>query len=111
VETKPFASADQVVHARLIKSSGEPVKFDYIMRRTDGGWRIVNIIVDGVSDLALKRAEYTSVMRDQSFEALIAQLRQKVQDYAKGYAGDADHSASLGLSAWLAGRGGDPCAG
>jgi phospholipid transport system substrate-binding protein len=98
VETKPFAGTDQVVHARLIKASGAPVKFDYIMRRADGGWRIVNIVVDGVSDLALKRAEYTSVMRDQGFEALVSQLRQKVQDYAGGQAGDDGRSASLGIA-------------
>ncbi|MBL8528930.1 MAG: ABC transporter substrate-binding protein, partial [Burkholderiales bacterium] len=45
--------------------------------------RIVNIVADGISDLALKRAQYTSIMEREGFDSLLAKLSQKIADYAK----------------------------
>ena len=47
-------------------------------------WRIVNIIVNGVSDLALKRAEYNSLLEREGFQALIAKLEEQIRGYAEG---------------------------
>lgn len=61
----------------------KPVKFEYIMNQTsDGRWNIVNIIVDGISDLALKKAQYTSVIDREGFDSLMNKLSQKITDYA-----------------------------
>ncbi|MEO0972319.1 MAG: ABC transporter substrate-binding protein [Pseudomonadota bacterium] len=48
--------------------------FEYLLRQSGDQWRIVNIIVDGVSDLALKRAEYASLIDEGGFEALLEEL-------------------------------------
>jgi phospholipid transport system substrate-binding protein len=80
--TEPLSRGDVVVHATLTKSDGEQVRFDYVLRPADGQWRIVNIIVDGVSDLALKRAEYTSILKSAGFDALIAKLKGKIAEYS-----------------------------
>lgn len=74
---------DVMVHSTLTKSDGGQVRFDYILRQVDGRWRIVNIIADGVSDLALKRAEYSNVLKTEGFEALTAKLKSKIDEYAK----------------------------
>jgi len=42
----------------------------------------MNIIADGVSDLALKRSEYTSVLSREGFDALIAKMNEKIESYA-----------------------------
>ena len=63
-----------LVRAELSRREAQPVSFDYLLHETEAGWRIVNILVDGVSDLALKRAEYSKILRDQDFEALLATL-------------------------------------
>ena len=57
--------------------------FEYQLTQFNGEWRIVNIIVDGISDLALKKAQYTSVIDREGFEALLARLAQKIEDYQK----------------------------
>lgn len=68
----------------LTASGGEPDhKFEYIMNQTDGRWRIINIIVDGISDLALKRAQYESVIEKEGFSKLMEKLSGKIADYAK----------------------------
>lgn len=75
-------SDQALVRSRLIKSGGDTIGFDYLLRGRGDDWRIVNIIVDGVSDLALKRAEYTSIIRRQGFETLIAKLKEKIAQYS-----------------------------
>ena len=71
-----------VVHTNLHIPSEKDVKFDYMMKKKDEGWQIINIIADGVSDLALKRSEYTSVLSKDGFDALIAKITEKIDNYA-----------------------------
>lgn len=70
---------DQVmVRSRLVQPSGEIVRFDYILRQGKDGWRIVNILADGVSDLALKRVEYRAILQRDGFPILIDLLKKKI---------------------------------
>lgn len=71
-----------IVHANLQIPGDKDVKFDYQMKKKDEGWQIMNIIADGVSDLALKRSEYTSVLSREGFDALIAKMNEKIDSYA-----------------------------
>jgi phospholipid transport system substrate-binding protein len=67
----------RVVHARLDLPSGDPVHFDYVLRETAEGWRTVNVIAEGVSDMALRSAQYDKVFKDKGFNGLIAQIREQ----------------------------------
>ena len=59
-------------------------KITYLLHHVNNQWRIVNIIVNGVSDLALKRAEYNSLLEREGFQALIAKLEEQIRGYAEG---------------------------
>ncbi|HYA20771.1 MAG TPA: ABC transporter substrate-binding protein [Burkholderiales bacterium] len=83
VSEETTASGDEVVHTVFTAPNAENVHFDYILRRKDGVWRIINIIVDGVSDLAIKRSEYASIIRDQGGDVLIAKLQGQIAQYSK----------------------------
>lgn len=72
-----------VVHTSLKIPGEKDVKFDYMMKKKDDTWQIINIIADGVSDLALKRSDYTSVLSRDGFDALIAKINEKIESYAK----------------------------
>ena len=72
-----------VIHTNLRIPGEKDVKFDYMMKKKDDGWQIINIIADGVSDLALKRSEYTSVLSREGFDALITKINEKIENYAK----------------------------
>ncbi|MBA4142560.1 MAG: HpnM family protein [Nitrosospira sp.] len=67
-----------MVRSRLVRPRGEPVRFDYVLRQAPDGWRIVNVLADGVSDLALKRVEYRAILQRDGFPALIDMLREKI---------------------------------
>jgi len=70
-----------LVRTELLKSSGTRVHLDYVLQHRQGHWRIINIIANGVSDLALKRADYSSVLKRQGFQTLIDMLEHKIRRY------------------------------
>lgn len=60
-------------------ASGDPVHFDYQVHKADDGrWKIANVIVDGVSDLALKRGQYRKLFAEQGYDGLIAWIHKQV---------------------------------
>ena len=70
----------------LVAPNEKPIKFEYYVGQFNGQWHIINIVVDGISDLALKKAQYTSVIDREGFDALLSKLTQKINDYAKNNA-------------------------
>lgn len=78
VEQRDLPHEQKLVRSQLTKSDGGTVNFDYVLHKTDAGWRIVNILFDGVSDLAIKRGEYRAVMQRDGFPALIELLKEKI---------------------------------
>ena len=65
-----------IVHTQL-HTGTETIRFDYVLRGPD--WHIVNVLAQGVSDIALKRAEYSAVIASQGFDALLAKLDEKIR--------------------------------
>ena len=72
-----------VVYAHLSIPNDKDVLFEYHLKEQDKDWRIINIVANGVSDLALKRSEYTSILQKEGFDALIAKINEKIDTYAK----------------------------
>jgi phospholipid transport system substrate-binding protein len=72
-----------VIHTILTIPGDKPVKFSYMLKENGDSWRIINIIANGVSDLALKRSEYTSILQREGFDALIAKINDKIDNYSK----------------------------
>lgn len=72
------------VTSHFIKSDGEKITFHYILHRIHDQWKIIALSVNGVSDLALKRAEYGGILRKDGFPTLIERLKIKIQKNAQG---------------------------
>jgi phospholipid transport system substrate-binding protein len=60
------------------------VSLEYLLQQGPEGWRIINIVADGVSDLALKRAEYQRLFASGGIEGLIAELQAQAQRLERG---------------------------
>lgn len=71
----------RLVKTELVKSDGEAVELTYMLHDNGEAWRIVNVIADGVSDLGLKRADYTAVIKTGGFESLLAKLNDQLLKY------------------------------
>ena len=82
-ESAPLQGTVTVI-SNLIKQNNEEVRFHYLFREIDGVWRIVDIQISGVSQLALTRAQFVGVIKDKGFNGLISMLRDKTGDLEKG---------------------------
>jgi len=80
----PDASGRVRVTTAIAREGQADVAFEYLLQDGPQGWRIINIVADGVSDLALKRAEYQRVFADGGIEGLIAELEQQTQRLENG---------------------------
>jgi phospholipid transport system substrate-binding protein len=56
---------------------GKPVGFDYSMRKTDQGWKIYDIVVEGVSLVLTYRSEFDAIVRQEGVDGLIKRLASK----------------------------------
>ena len=82
LEEKPFRGRFRVVKTVLRVPNDEDVQFVFVLRRTKDGWKIIDVRYDGISDLALKRGQFTEILEKDGFEALLAKLEEKIADYA-----------------------------
>jgi phospholipid transport system substrate-binding protein len=72
------ASSGVMVKSQIIKASGEPVKVDYMMRRSGEGWLISDIYLDGaISEVATRRSEFAAILKNDGIDGLIAALNRK----------------------------------
>lgn len=65
------------VQTELIEVNGPIVALNYLLHETADGWLIINILADGVSELALKRSQYRNIMAEQGFAALLRYIEQQ----------------------------------
>jgi len=81
VSEKPLRRGRALVRSELRKADGDVVRLDYVLRRSGGRWAVVNVVADGVSDLALKRVEYGTIMRRDGFAVLVRKIDSQVARY------------------------------
>ncbi|MCB1947450.1 ABC transporter substrate-binding protein [Nitrosomonas sp.] len=80
IEQRDLPRGQQLVRSQLIKGDGGTVNFDYVLHRPAEHWLIINILFDGVSDLAIKRSEYRSILQREGFQSLIDMLNVKIAE-------------------------------
>lgn len=71
------ARGDRTVQTRVIRGEGASVAVDYRLRQTDGQWKIIDVIVEGVSLVANFRSQFQDIIAGDNPDKLIALLREK----------------------------------
>jgi len=75
----------RMVHSRIVEKTGEATPIDYRLRAVDGEWRVIDVLLNGtVSELALRRADWSAVLKRDGFEALMKALEKKISDQEQG---------------------------
>ena len=78
VGSAPQIEVDRArISAAIARPSDGDVTLDYQLQRRGDEWKIINIIADGVSDLALKRAEYQRVLASGGIDDLIRHIDEQ----------------------------------
>jgi phospholipid transport system substrate-binding protein len=66
---------DLMVQTKIVKSNGETTRLDYLMRQG----RISDVYLDGtISQLAVHRSEFHSILQREGVDGLVAALNRKV---------------------------------
>jgi phospholipid transport system substrate-binding protein len=68
-----------VVETTILKSKGDATRLDYLMRQDQGGARISDVYLDGsISQLAVHRSEFHSILQREGIGGLVTALNRKV---------------------------------
>lgn len=76
VRMKP-GDTDVTVRNRYLRPGAPPVMIEYQMYRTPQGWKIYDIVAEGVSLVLTYRSEFDAVVRSDGIEGLIRRLGEK----------------------------------
>lgn len=68
---------DIVVSTVLARPSGRPIAADWRVRMSDGRYRIIDIMIEGISMAITQRSEFSSVVQRGGIEGLLTILRAR----------------------------------
>ena len=78
-----------LVRSRLVDPDGETTQLNYRLRPVDGEWKIIDVYLNGtVSELALRRSEYSSLIKREGFDSLIVALNEKITNLSESTPAD-----------------------
>lgn len=66
-----------VVPTRLALGGAPPVPIDYRLRKNDDGWKVYDVVIDGVSLITNYRSQFAGVVRRSGIDGLISALANK----------------------------------
>jgi phospholipid transport system substrate-binding protein len=68
---------DTTVRTQFSRPGGQPLPIDFAMRKTEKGWKVYDITVEGVSLVLTYRSEFDAVVKQEGIDGLIKRLTQK----------------------------------
>lgn len=75
----PATSTEATVRNRYSSPGKRPTPVDYFMRKSADGWKIYDIVVDGISLVLTYRSQFEEAARNSGVEGLIRQLQDKTK--------------------------------
>lgn len=83
VASEQNLASGHIVQTRIVKSDGTPVAISYLMYNDGTAWRIRDVYLDGqISELAVRRSQFVSILSAKGTIGLIAMLNQKADALA-----------------------------
>ncbi len=74
---------DVIVYSKLVKSDGDKITLNYLLRQVQDAYKIIDVYLEGsISQLAIRRSEYSALLRQSGPDGLIQAIRKKAQDLA-----------------------------
>ncbi len=87
VEVKPARQSDQkdtVVKTLVTQSGKPPISIDYRMENNPDGWKVYDVLVEGVSLVTTYRGTFSEEVRQSGIDGLIKVLDSKNRALARG---------------------------
>src|SRR5690606_27058080 len=65
-----------IVQTQIARESGQPVPVAFTMRWTDDGWKLFDVIIEGISYVRNYRTDFNSEVQQRGLDALIERLEK-----------------------------------
>ena len=78
IRTFKAGATDVFVRTQIDSSKRRSLKVDWRVRRIDQRFKIIDVVVEGVSMLVSQRAEFSAVLRQRGIDGLITILRSQL---------------------------------
>jgi len=84
-DTRDLGAGRVVVQSRLQPASGDATELDYVMKQTQTGWKVVDVLAAGsISRVAVQRSDFRHLLASGGGNALVASLQRKISDLSGG---------------------------
>jgi len=78
---RPAARGTIEVLTELVQPKDRNVRFDYRLRKVQGRWRIIDIMLDeAISELAVRRSQYRSLIKREGYAHLVEAVEEKIEE-------------------------------
>ena len=65
------------VKSKIVSKSGRDIAIDYRLHKTPEGWRVYDVVIEGVSLVANYRRQFKRLIRRSSYKDLLARMKTK----------------------------------
>jgi|SRR5579863_1916260 len=79
VDANPVSNPNgSIVQTKLVKSDGDKVTLNYLMRQGSAGWQVIDVYLSGtISELATRRSEFSGILQTSGADGLIKLLEER----------------------------------
>ena len=81
IEVKPAKMAaqdkDVVVRTAVIQQGGPAIPIDYAMEKTDSGWKVYDVVIDGASMVTTYRGTFNDQIQKGGIDGLVKTLQER----------------------------------
>jgi phospholipid transport system substrate-binding protein len=92
IEYKPFRAqpgeTDVTVRTQIQQPGGQPLPIDYSLVKREDGWKVYDVVIEGVSLVTNYRGQFASEVRQSGMDGLIQRLAEKNKQGSSSAASD-----------------------
>jgi phospholipid transport system substrate-binding protein len=72
--SRSIADGDTLVEGDIERSSGPPAKVAFRVRPADGGFKVIDVVVEGISLLVTQRSDFAAVINREGMDGFLDRL-------------------------------------
>lgn len=81
IDYKPLRAqpgdSDVTVKTQILQPGGQPIGIDYSLEKLSDGWKVYDIVIEGVSLVTNYRSQFSDEVRQSGMDGLIQKLAEK----------------------------------
>jgi len=66
------------VYTNIVQNGAQPISVNYRLKQTDSGWKVYDVLIDGISLVANYRNQFNRIINSKGYDGLVEQIKTKV---------------------------------